>query len=74
MTIIVCDACKKEIVGAHKDLNYITMMEKDICMQCKDDMDDILRKEMRARTAARTVSFTDYKAFLLQTLQQMCGG
>jgi hypothetical protein len=74
MTIIVCDICKKEIVGARRDLNYVTLLEKDICTQCSWDMDDILRKEMRARTADRNASFTDYKAFLTKTLQQLCGG
>lgn len=74
MTIIVCDICKKEIVGARKDLNYHTVLEKDLCVQCKDEMDIVLRKEMRARSSAGTASFMEYKSFLAKTLQEMCGG
>jgi hypothetical protein len=73
MTVIVCDICKKEIVGARKDLNYHTLLEKDLCVPCKDDMDLVLRQELRARSANGTVSFPEYKNFLAKTLNELCG-
>jgi len=38
MTAIVCDICKKAVAGARKDVNYVAILDKDICMPCQDEL------------------------------------
>jgi hypothetical protein len=70
MTAIFCDSCKKEVPGARKDINYVTVLDKDLCLSCEER----LRQSLRQQTAARRpVIFKEYQDTLSRTLQKLCG-
>lgn len=70
MTAIFCDVCKKEVAGARKDINYVSILDKDLCMSCEEK----LRLSMKQQTAARRpVLFKDYQENLGRTLAKLCG-
>ena len=70
MTAIFCDVCKKEVPGARKDINYVTILEKDLCLSCEEK----LRVTMRQYTAAsQPVVYKNYKETLARTLSKMTG-
>ncbi len=71
MTAIFCDVCKKEVPGARKDINYVTILEKDLCLSCEEK----LRVTMRQYTAASqpSVVYKDYKETLAKTLLKWTG-
>ncbi len=70
MTAIFCDVCKKEVPGARKDINYVTILDKDLCLSCEEK----LRIAMRQHTAAvRPVAFKNYQEVMSKTLLKMCG-
>jgi hypothetical protein len=71
MTSIVCDACRKEIINAQKDRNFVTMMAKDLCLVCEEK----LRVSMRQQTfARRPIYFKDYQENLTRNLNKITGG
>jgi hypothetical protein len=70
MTAIVCDACKKAVPGARKDENYFSLLDKDICEPCHDNLRDAVKKQMRTR---RPYLFKDYQELLTRNLGQMTG-
>jgi hypothetical protein len=70
MTAIVCDSCKKAVAGARKDVNYIAILDKDLCMPCNDDLRDATKKQMIVR---RPYLFKDYQDILLRNLVRMTG-
>lgn len=70
MTAIFCDICKKELPGARKDVNYVVLLDKHICIPCEEKV----RATMRQYTAAvQPVVFKDYKETLTRTLAKMTG-
>ncbi len=70
MTSIICDGCRKEVPGARKDINYVTVLDKDLCLSCEEK----LRVSMRQQTAARRpVVFKEYQDGLSRTLNKLCG-
>jgi|WetSurMetagenome_2_1015567.scaffolds.fasta_scaffold1020014_1 hypothetical protein len=69
MTSISCDVCKKHISGARKDVNYVTILDKDICMPCSDKL---LEATKRNAAAHAPFGFRDYQAALQRNLQRMC--
>lgn len=71
MTSIICDGCNKEIANAQKDRTYVTMMDKDLCLNCEEK----LRVVMRQHTFAhRPVIFKEYQDNLTRNLTKMTGG
>ncbi len=70
MTSISCDVCKKHISGAHKDVNYITILDKDLCMSCSDKLTEATK---RYAASHAPYGFRDYQATLQRTLGKMCG-
>ena len=59
MTAIVCDICKKAVPAARKDVNYFTILDKDLCIPCQDELWDVTKQQMKAR---RPYTFKDYQA------------
>jgi hypothetical protein len=70
MTAIVCDICKKGIPGARKDVNYVTVLDRDLCIDCHDEVQDVAKMELRTR---RPYIFRDYQDTLTKQLLRMTG-
>ena len=51
MTAIVCDICKKAIAGARRGDTYLTILDKDVCIPCSDDLLDATKAQMAAQEA-----------------------
>ena len=68
MTAIVCDICKKAVAGARRDVTYIAMLDKDICLDCSDDLLEATKQQMKPR---RPYLFKDYQETLVKNLAQM---
>ena len=68
MTAIVCDICKKAVAGAGKDVTYIAVLDKDICVPCSDELLDATKQVMKTR---RPYLFKDYQETLVKNLAQM---
>jgi hypothetical protein len=66
MTAIVCDICKKAVGGARRDINYFTILDKDICEACHDELRDTVKAQMRTH---QSYSFKDYQDGLAKNLQ-----
>jgi hypothetical protein len=70
MTAIVCDICKKAVPAARRELNYFTILDKDICEACHDELRDVTKGQMRARSP---YTFRDYQDSLAKNLGSMTG-
>ncbi len=70
MTAIFCDVCKKEIPEASKDINYVTYLDKDLCMSCEEKLRVSLKQHAATR---RPMLFKDYQDSLGKILAKMCG-
>jgi hypothetical protein len=70
MTAIVCDSCKKAVAAARRDMNYFSILDKDLCEPCHDDLRDAVKAQMRARTQ---YLFRDYQDLLSRNLAKMTG-
>ena len=68
MTAIVCDICKKAVGAARRDVNYFTILDKDVCEACHDELRDATKHQMRARQA---YMFKDYQDTLAKNLASM---
>jgi uncharacterized protein with PIN domain len=68
MTAIVCDACKKAVPGARKDVNYVAVLDKDICEECSEELLTVTKQQMKGR---RPYTFKDYQETLVRNLGQM---
>lgn len=69
MTAIVCDICKKAVAAARKDISYMVILDKDICIPCSEQLLDVTKQQMKAR---RPYMFKDYQDSLVRNLSQMC--
>ncbi len=69
MTVIYCDVCKKEISEARKDINYVTYLDKDLCLTCEEKLRVSLKQHAAAR---RPMLFKDYQDSLGKILSKMC--
>ena len=70
MTSITCDACKKVVPGAHKGVNYSVFMEKDICIPCREQLEEVTKRQMLNR---RPYTLMDYWTTYSKNLTRMCG-
>ena len=68
MTAIVCDICKKPVAGARRGDNYFTFLDKDCCEECRDDLLNATKMQMKAR---RPYTFKDYNDILVRNLGSM---
>ncbi len=68
MTAIVCDICKKAVSGARREFNYFTILDKDVCEPCHDELRDAVKAQMRAHTS---YGFKDYQDTLAKNLSSM---
>ena len=69
MTAIVCDMCKKAVPAARKDVSYIVMLDKDICMSCSDQLLEVTKQQMKTK---RPYLYKDYQDSLVGNLAKMC--
>jgi len=70
MTAIVCDICKKAVPAARRELNYFTILDKDVCEACHDELRDEVKSQMRGRSP---YTFRDYQDSLAKNLGSMTG-
>jgi hypothetical protein len=68
MTAIVCDACKKAIPAATRGVNYVSLLDKELCESCADELLDTTKQQMKPR---RPYTFKDYNEFLVRNLGHM---
>ncbi len=68
MTAIVCDACKKAIPGARRGDNYMSILDKQLCEPCSDELLGVTKQQMRTH---RPYTFKDYNDTLVRNLGQM---
>ncbi len=68
MTAIVCDSCKKPVAGARREVNYFTILDKDLCEGCHDELKDTTKQQMRGRPS---YSFKEYYEVLTKNLGKM---
>jgi hypothetical protein len=68
MTAIVCDICKKPVAGARRGDNYMTVLDKDVCEACADDLLGATKVQMKTR---RPYTFKDYNDTLVRNLNSM---
>jgi len=68
MTAIVCDACKKAIPAAMRGINYMSLLDKELCEECGDELLNTTKVQMKQR---RPYTFKDYNESLTRNLQQM---
>jgi hypothetical protein len=65
MTAIVCDACKKPVAVARREINYFTILDKDLCESCHDGLKDATKQQMRGRSP---YTFKEYYELLTKNL------
>ncbi|HUI71215.1 MAG TPA: hypothetical protein VL354_11915 [Spirochaetia bacterium] len=70
MTAIVCDICKKAVPAARREINYFTILDKDICEPCHDELKNETKQQMRTH---QIYTFKDYYDVLARNLKQMTG-
>jgi hypothetical protein len=70
MTHLICDATRKTIKNAKKDVNYVVIMGKTLSMDAKYDL---LQRVSNAISRKPEFSFTEYKRIFANTLLKMCG-
>ncbi len=68
MTAIVCDVCKKAVPGAHRGVNYVTILDKDICEGCSEELLHATKMQMKPR---HPYTFKDYNDTLVKNLTSM---
>ena len=69
MVNIVCDACKKSIQGAMKDVNVTYIADKNICMPCKEKLEDKTKADMQKKPS---YTLEGYHDTYLKNLYGMC--
>jgi hypothetical protein len=70
MTAIVCDACKKAVPGARKDVNYMVVLDRELCETCGDQLLNVTKVQMKSR---KPYTFKDYNDILVKNLNQLTG-
>ena len=68
MTVIVCDICKKAVAGARRGDSYITILDKDVCIPCSEDLLNAAKQQMQTR---KPYLLKDYQETLAKNLAQM---
>lgn len=68
MVNIVCDACKKPTEQV-RDLTYFSILSKNLCVPCKELLDQKVRDVMYAKPA---YTLPQYQAQMVEILKAMC--
>ncbi len=68
MTLIRCDACRKDVREAHKDVNYSTILGRDLCTTCYEKLVTNVRRTMEKHKPYR---FLEYQDVLQKTVVRM---
>ncbi len=71
MTSIRCDACRKDIRDARKDVNYVVILGRDLCPSCNEKLYGNVSKAMANRKPFR---FGEYQGLLHKTILKMTAG
>lgn len=71
MTSIRCDACRKDIRDARKDVNYAVILGRDLCTSCNEKLYANVSKAMAGRKPFR---FGEYQSLLAKTIVKMTAG
>jgi len=71
MTSIRCDACRKDIRDARKDVNYTVILGRDLCTPCFEKLRDSAGKAWMGRKPMR---FAEYQTLLHKTVLKMTSG
>ena len=69
MINIVCDACKKTIRDAQKDVTVFFVTDKSLCYPCKEKLDDQVKNQM---FKAKEYGFKKHQDTYVKTLNSMC--
>ncbi len=69
MMNIICDACKKTVPNAARERNYFTILNRAVCVSCKERLEDILRKEMFKKS---TYTYEMYQNLYKSKLNEIC--
>ncbi len=69
MVSVICDACKKPVPDARREINYFSILDKNLCYTCKEKLDATVKEKMSQKP--RYV-FKEYKKVLAQTVKEMC--
>jgi len=70
MITVTCDACKKVIPNAVRDKNFITVLDKNLCLPCKEKLENSVSEQMAKKSR---YMLKDYKEILARALNKMCG-
>jgi hypothetical protein len=71
MTQIRCDACRKDIRDARKDVNYSVLLGRDLCTPCYEKLYENVGKGMANRKPYR---YGEYQTLLHKTILKMTAG
>ena len=69
MITVHCDSCRKQVKDASKDVNYVAIFDKAICLPCRKRFDDKISATMMSK---RKYSLSDYQKTYQDTLRKMC--
>ena len=69
MTQIVCDYTKKTIPNAERNINYVTILDKNLSMDASAELERRVRGKMKSLPQ---YSLTEYKNIMTKTLDDMC--
>ncbi len=69
MTTVVCDSCKKSVPGAVRKENYVTYLNKAICLSCEKKMLLTVSDKMAKKNS---YGFSEYKNVLKTELEKAC--
>jgi hypothetical protein len=71
MTQIRCDACRKDVRDARRDVNYFAILGKDLCSSCNEKLYANLSKVMGNR---RPFRYGEYQTLLQKNIIKMTAG
>jgi hypothetical protein len=71
MISIRCDACRKDIRDARKDVNYISILGRDLCSSCNDKLRENAGKAWMSRAP---MHYAEYQTLLHKTILKMTAG
>ena len=69
MITVTCDACKKTIPNAVREKNYTTVLDKNLCLPCREELKNLVSEQMAKKPR---YTLKDYKKILTQSLNKMC--
>ncbi len=68
MVAVICDSCKKEISDARRGENYVSMMDKTLCFNCNDKLNEMSKESMKNQSVYTIKKYTDSKIKILSKI------